>query len=371
MINYRNANLFCLFIMLLAPSLHTQGNSGSQPRPTTPESSLPRQAGVVTELLMIEGMNHRLREVPAEQEKRIKSHTAPSLLVAPKLTEGIKSFVKAMPSQQPAERVDPEWLKPRLLKRIVYSVPGMERIKARKDVVWKRVEGLELKLDVYTPPGGSQGKPLPAIVFIHGGPIPSNLRTEPKEWGVYISHGQLAAASGFVGVTFNHRYYGFDRLRDAQGDVNDLVAYLRANAAMLGIDPERITLWAFSGGGLFLSNALRDAPPYVRCLIAYYALLDFAPSAAGGEDAAKEFSPLQQLKQKGQAVPPLLVARAGLDNPALNVALGRFAQEAMTRNVTIDFVNHAAGHHGFDFLDDDERTREIIRRTIEFIRARN
>jgi hypothetical protein len=80
---------------------------------------------------------------------------------------------------------------------------------------------------------------------------------------------------------------------------------------------------------------------------------------------------LHKLKQKGQAVPPLFIARAGLDNPAVNGALDRFAQEAMTRNVTIDFVNHAAGHHGFDFLDDDERTREIIRRTIEFIRARN
>jgi acetyl esterase/lipase len=273
--------------------------------------------------------------------------------------------------QQAVDRVDPEWLKPRLPKRIVYSAPGMERIKAKKDVVWKRVDGLDLKLDVYAPPGGKRGKPLPAVVFIHGGPLPSNLRTEPKDWGVYVSYGQLAAASGFVGVTFNHRYYGFGRLRDAQSDVNDLVAYLRANAATLGIDADRITLWAFSGGGLFLSDALREAPPHIRCLIAYYAVLDVAPSEAGGEDAAKKFSPLHQLKQKGQAAPPLFVARAGLDNPELNGATDRFAQEAMTRNATIDFVNHAAGHHGFDARNDDERTREIIRRTIEFIRARN
>lgn len=283
-------------------------------------------------------------------------------------------FTPAAWPQQPAERVDPEWLKPQAPKRIVYSMPGMERIKARKDVVWKRVDGLELKLDVYAPPGARPGKPLPAVVFIHGGPIPPNLRTEPKEWGAYISHGQLAAASGFVGVTFNHRYYGFDRLRDAQSDMNDLVTYLRANAATLGIDADRITLWAFSGGGLLLSKALRDAPSYIRCLIAYYPVLDVGPSSAGGEDPAKEFSPLHQLRLmmlKGQAVPPLFVARAGLDNPAINTALDRFAQEAITRNVAIDFVNHAAGHHGFDTRDDDERTREIIRRTIEFIRARN
>src|SRR5215510_3974670 len=78
--------------------------------------------------------------------------------------------------QQPAERVDPEWLRPRLPKRIVYAAPRMERIKTRKDVVWKRVDGLELKLHVYAAPAGRPNKPLPAVVFIHGGPIPSNLR---------------------------------------------------------------------------------------------------------------------------------------------------------------------------------------------------
>lgn len=277
----------------------------------------------------------------------------------------------ARAQQPPAERVDPEWLKPLLPKRIVYSLPGMERIKARKDVVWKRVDGVELKLDLYAPPGKPRNRPLPVVVFIHGGPIPPNLRTEPKDWGVYISYGQLAAASGFVGITFNHRFYGMNRLRDAQSDVNDLVAYLRANTATLGIDPDRITLWAFSAGGLMLSSAMRDAPPYIRCLIAYYALLDSTISGANGEDAQKEFSPLYQLKQKGQAVPPLFVARAGLDNPGLNSALDRFAQEAITRNLTFEFSNHAAGRHSFDILNDDDRTREIIRRTIEFIRSRN
>src|SRR5262249_61590146 len=100
--------------------------------------------------------------------------------------------------QQPAERVDPEWLRPRLPKRIVYSAPGMERIKARKDVVWKRVDGLELKLDVYAPPDGRPNKLLPAVVFIHGGPITSKLRTGAKEWGGFIFYGQQAPAVGVV-----------------------------------------------------------------------------------------------------------------------------------------------------------------------------
>jgi dipeptidyl aminopeptidase/acylaminoacyl peptidase len=108
-------------------------------------------------------------------------------------------------AQSPAkEKADPDFLKPALPKRIVYSTPGMEKIKARKDIVWKRVDGAELKLDVYSPPKQKRGQSLPAIIFIHGRPIPDNLLTEPKEWGVFTSYGQLAAASGFIGVTFNH-----------------------------------------------------------------------------------------------------------------------------------------------------------------------
>lgn len=54
MINYRGVDVFCLFVMLLAPGLHTQGQSGSQPRSAAPESKAPRQAVVVTEPIVLE-----------------------------------------------------------------------------------------------------------------------------------------------------------------------------------------------------------------------------------------------------------------------------------------------------------------------------
>lgn len=36
----------------------------------------------------------------------------------------------------------------------------------------------------------------------------------------------------------------------------------------------------------------------------------------------------------------------------------------------IEVLVHPQGRHGFDVLDDDARSREIIARTIEFLRAR-
>src|SRR5262245_40558982 len=54
MINYRGAKVFCLFIMLLSASLHTPGQSGSQSRSTASVSSLPRQASVGSEPIILE-----------------------------------------------------------------------------------------------------------------------------------------------------------------------------------------------------------------------------------------------------------------------------------------------------------------------------
>lgn len=45
-------------------------------------------------------------------------------------------------------------------------------------------------VDLYLPQA-AQGSP--AIVFIHGGPIPASLRPSPRGWPVYQGYGSLAA----------------------------------------------------------------------------------------------------------------------------------------------------------------------------------
>jgi dienelactone hydrolase len=87
-----------------------------------------------------------------------------------------------------------------------------------------------------------------------------------------------------------------------------------------------------------------------------------------GQEAAERFSPAAYLDSKTKI--PILIARAGLEkSPQLNQALDRFAQAALEANVPLDLLNHPRGQHGFDVLDDDERSRYIIARTLEFIQA--
>ena len=283
--------------------------------------------------------------------------------------------VEMAQQQQGSTLEDPPWIKEVASQRIVYAVPGMEKIRARKDLTYKRVADTELKMDVYHPQHLPNGARRPAVVFIHGGALPPNLRTKPKEWGAYVSYGQLAAASGFVGITFNHRFYGWDMkaLADARSDVADAIAYIRSNAERLGIDRDHICLWSLSAGSLFLGSSISDAPSFIRCMVFYYAVMNLEPlrkeRPAITDEVTREFSPIYRLEGASKAFAPIFIARAGRDEPDLNVAVDRFIQAAVSRKATLDFSNHAEGQHGFDVLDDNERTREIIRRTLEFIKA--
>jgi len=79
---------------LSIPVLIAQGTTDIQV--PAQDAKLLAQAKPSASLLMIEGMNHVLKEAPAEQEKQLKSYTDPSLPVAPKLIEGINGFIKAI-----------------------------------------------------------------------------------------------------------------------------------------------------------------------------------------------------------------------------------------------------------------------------------
>src|SRR5262245_57578590 len=132
-----------------------------------------------------------------------------------------------------------------LKMRAVLKLPGMDRVKVRRDVVYKKVGEAALLADVYAPPDAAASVRLPAVILIHGGPIPPG--SGIKNAGVFQSLAELVAVSGMTAVTFNHRFHGAPMLVEASGDVRDLIRHVRENAAGYGIDAGRLALWAFSG----------------------------------------------------------------------------------------------------------------------------
>jgi dienelactone hydrolase len=81
-----------------------------------------------------------------------------------------------------------------------------------------------------------------------------------------------------------------------------------------------------------------------------------------------EYSSIEQVKKHAPRLPPLLVAKAGLDEPWLNQLIDSFRDQAKASNLSLEYLEHPKGHHAFDIRDDDDTSREILRRTMSFIK---
>lgn len=252
---------------------------------------------------------------------------------------------------------------------VVMTLPGMDKVQVTKDLRYSDRTEPHLAMDVYRPAGLTAGERRAAVIFIHGGGPPG---APMKEMGVYTSYGRLMAAQGLVGVTFTHRLgYPKTMIQEGGADVASAITYVRSHAAELNVDPDRLCLAAYSAGGPMLAPYLRDAPPYIRCLVAYYPIFEIEGSdvhkAAETPQVLAEWSPLRQLEKPGRK-PPLFLARAGTDEiPQLLGGLDRFIAEAVKRDYPMTLANNPGAPHSFDITASTPRTLEILDETFAFV----
>lgn len=271
------------------------------------------------------------------------------------------SAAAGRPATVAAPSRDDAYRNPTPGREIALQIAGMHRAKVRRGLTYRRVGGRMLKLDAYQPATYRGGRPLPAVLFVHG--ITGDRHA--KDWGVYVGWGQLAAASGLVGVTFDHRGSTYAEIAS---DVAAAVAYLRRDAGRLGIDRSRLCIAGYSGGvPAALQPALTVSPPYVRCLVAYYGPLDLDDRSTSDDETRRRFSATTYLRDDPDVFPPLLVAKAGRDTREINGAIDRFVAAARGTTAEVELHVHPTGSHGFEALDHDARSRRIVRSTLEFL----
>ncbi|MFF5157775.1 alpha/beta hydrolase [Streptomyces sp. NPDC000348] len=205
------------------------------------------------------------------------------------------------------------------------------------------------RTDLYVP--GAEG-PRPAVVFVHGGPVPAGARPTPRDWPTLVGHARLAAAEGVVGVTLDHRLHDVADYERAADDVTAAVELVRADPR---VDPDRIALWFFSGGGLLAADWLTKPPAWLRCLAASYPVL--APLPNWGSTGSR-FHPVRAVAHAGAL--PLVLLRAGLETPEVAATVEAFVTAAEDGEAHLELVDVPNGHHGFETLDAPEETRPAL-----------
>ncbi|MQS13346.1 alpha/beta hydrolase [Streptomyces kaniharaensis] len=204
-------------------------------------------------------------------------------------------------------------------------------------------------LDLYFPESES---PLPAILFVHGGPVPADLEPTPRDWPMYVGNGRYAASLGVVGATAEHRLH---HLHDYPQAAEDLAAAVDALRAHPRVDGERIALWFFSGGGLLTTDWLAAPPSWLRCLAANYPILAPLP---GWDAVDPHFRPVEAVAGAGRL--PIVLTRAGLESEAIATTVAQFVTAAVEHKADLELIDVPNGHHGFEVVDHIDEVRDAL-----------
>ncbi|MCP9946763.1 alpha/beta hydrolase [Streptomyces somaliensis] len=210
------------------------------------------------------------------------------------------------------------------------------------------------RVDLYLPDGAGPERPLPAVLFVHGGPVPAGARPTPRDWPAFTGYGGYVAGRGAVGATLDHRLHDLADYPRAAEDVTEAVALIRADPR---VDADRIALWFFSAGGLLSAPWLASPPPWLRCVAATYPVL--VPMPGWGMTGAS-FRPADAVRTAGRL--PLVVTRVERERPDVAATVGRFLAAAAASGAAVEVVEVPGAHHGFETVDRTDAARGAVER---------
>lgn len=211
--------------------------------------------------------------------------------------------------------------------------------------------------DLYLPPRRQQAGPLPAVVFVHGGPVPPGMG--PRDWPVIQGYARYAASRGVIGVALEHRLHDVTDYPVAAGDVADAVEAVRADAR---VDADRIALWFLSGSGPLTAEWLDGPPSWLRCLVAGYPVMSPLPN--WGVPAGR-FRPAQTVAAAASL--PMVVLRPELEQPVIAATVDEFLAAAAAQDVPVDVIDIPGARHGFEDLDHTGEARDAVRRAMTHV----
>jgi len=127
------------------------------------------------------------------------------------------------------------------LKLVDRTPPVPESVELQADVEYGKVGDRSLVLDLYSPKDRS--KPLPGLIFIHGGGWKGGKKDDYRVYGIHY------AQRGYVVASVGYRLSGEAIYPAAVNDVKCAVRWMRASAEKIGVDPDRLGVIGGSAGG--------------------------------------------------------------------------------------------------------------------------
>ena len=105
---------------------------------------------------------------------------------------------------------------------------------------------------------------------------------------------------------FDHR---LQSVADYSIAAQDVVSAVEQARGFDGVDPDRVGLWFFSGGGLLVADWLAAPPSWLRCVVMTYPVL----AAPSGWDVEARFDPVAAVSTAPKL--PIVLIRVGGEYP--------------------------------------------------------
>ena len=236
-------------------------------------------------------------------------------------------------------------------------------IEGTKSETYRKVGETELKVWIFEP-AAKATQPLPAIVFFFGGGWISGSPTHFEPQSRHL------ASRGMIAIVADYRVKSRQDAKpaDCVSDAKACVRWVRANAARLGIDPNRIAVGGGSAGG-HLAASVATLPGLdtakddksVSCLP--NALVLFNPGTAMapfpgldlkgfGADLDKEkfgcepteISPIHHVKK---GVPPTIIFHGKADTTVPYSTVEKFTEVMKAAGNRCDLIGYEGEKHSF------------------------
>ncbi len=250
---------------------------------------------------------------------------------------------------------------------------------ATEVVRYESYDGLQIPGILYRPQGASAEAPVPALVWVHGGPGGQSRTGFSPMIQHIVNHGYAVYAANNRGSSgYGKTFYHMDDKRHGEVDLDDIVAARDYLAGLDWIDGERIGVIGGSYGGYMTVAALAFRPEvfevgvdifgvtnWVRTLKSIPAwweanrrsLYDELGDPETDEERLKRISPLFHAER---ITKPMLVIQGANDPRVLQVESDEIVETVRANDVPVEYLVFDDEGHGFSKRENRIAASEAI-----------
>lgn len=227
-------------------------------------------------------------------------------------------------------------------------------------------DGLAIPGVLYKPKGASAENPVPALVWVHGGPGGQSRQGYSAAQQHLVNHGYaLLAANNRGSSGYGKTFFHMDDKKHGEVDLQDIVYAKQYLAGLDWVDADSIAIIGGSYGGYMVAAALAFEPDVFDAGIDIFGVTNWVRTLDSippwwesfkeslydemGDPAvdAERHRRISPLFHASQITKPLLVVQGANDPRVLQIESDELVQAVRANNVPVEYIVFPDEGHGF------------------------